>query len=413
DDGGVQTGDGFYLSEDGGQSWIYTPQFLEQQSDTMFIYGGETYGRLPITVPQQSPPFELDHLGDVILSANWASGLLRSRDFGESWERLVLPPQAADRLVPEERYTFSSSEGNRYDPRFDQNLLGFGVLIDSRQRVWAGTAGGLNISENAIQAPLDSVRWIHVQVSGDFQGLMGNWIIDIKEQPATGDIWMTNWPSGLQPGEQYGVVRTTDGGLTFDRFLSDEKINDLGFSGNYVFAAGDDGLFISPDNGQSWERFNGIRSANTLIKSEARYLSVASSTDRVYIGTSDGIASTDDFGQSWQITRVDFPLRGGNHYQPDAPDVEAYAYPSPFSPGRHGIVRIKFEVQQQGDVRVRLFDFGMNLIREIENDSFSAGTYEAVWDGFDLRGRQVSNGPVFYLIETSEKRIQGKLLVIE
>ncbi|MDX1585792.1 MAG: hypothetical protein R3222_03575, partial [Balneolaceae bacterium] len=205
DDGSVQTGDGFYLSEDGGESWIYTPQFLEQQSDTTFIYGGETYGRLPITVPQQSPPFELDHFGDVILSANWASGLLRSRDFGESWERLVLPPQAADRLVPEERYTFSSREGNRYDPRFDQNLLGFGVLIDSRQRVWAGTAGGLNISENAIQAPLDSVRWVHIKVSGDFQGLMGNWIIDIKEQPATGDIWMTNWPSGLQPGEQYGV----------------------------------------------------------------------------------------------------------------------------------------------------------------------------------------------------------------
>jgi ligand-binding sensor domain-containing protein len=224
---------------------------------------------------------------------------------------------------------------------------------------------------------------------------------------------MTNWPSGLQPGEQYGVVRTSDYGITFERFLLGEKINDLDFKGSYIFAAGDDGLFISPDNGQSWERFNGIQSDNTFIKNEAAYLSVASASERVWIGTSDGIASTADFGQSWQITRVDFPLQGGNRYQQDAPSVEAYAYPSPFSPGKHSIIRIKFEVKQQGRVKVRLFDFGMNLVKEIENGTFNTGTYEAAWDGTDSRGRQVANGPILYQIETPGNLIRGKFLVIE
>ncbi len=411
--GDVQTGDGFHLSFDGGQTWLYRSQFVEAESDSVFIYGGREYAKLPITVPQQSPPFELDHHGNTIISSNWALGIIRSLDFGESWERLILPPQSSDRLIPEESYRFTSDAGNRYDPRFDQNLLGFAVMIDSRNNVWTGTAGGLNISENALYATRDSVRWKHVQVTGETNGLVGNWIIDIKQQPATGDIWMTNWPSGLQPDEQYGVVRTGDGGNTFDRFLTDEKINDLGFKGSYIFAAGDNGLFVSPDNGQNWERVDRIQSANTFLKSEARYFSAAATSNRIWIGTSDGMASSDDFGQTWQITRVDFPLRGGNQYQQDAPDVEAYAYPSPFSPGRHSIIRIKFEVRQQGTVRIRLFDFGMNLIKEIENDSFNTGTYEAVWDGTDTHGRQVANGPVLYQIDTPGNIIRGKFLVIE
>lgn len=411
--GSIQTGAGFHLSADGGETWIFSPHPLEDEDDTTFVYGGISYSKLPITVPQQSPPFEADHTGETILSANWASGIVRSRDFGQSWRRLILPPQSADSLVPEQSYEFNADGTNRYDPRYDQNLLGFGLLIDDQNNVWAGTAGGLNISKNAAFALADSIRWTHLQVSNETDGLLGNWIIDIKQQPASGDIWMTNWPAGLQSFERFGIVRTSDGGTTFDRYLIDEKINDLGFKESFIFAAGDNGLFISPDNGQTWQQIERIQSANTFIKSTAQYLSVASTTDRVWIGTSDGIASTGNFGETWEITRVNFPLEGGNQYQQNAPDVEAYAYPSPFSPSRHSIVRIKFEVKNQGNVKVRLFDFGMNLIKEIENGLFSQGTYEAIWDGNDLRGRRVANGPVLYQIETPGNTIRGKFLVID
>lgn len=415
DGGSVQTAGGYHFSFNGGNNWGYTASPLEESDDTTFEYGGETYSKLPITVPQQSPPFEIDHNGDVIISANWALGIIRSLDAGQSWQRLILPPQSADSLIPEETYEFSSDDGNRYDPRFDQNLLGFGVLIDNENRVWAGTAGGLNISANVVSAPIDQIRWKHIQVDeqSNTNGLLGNWIIDIKQQPSTGDIWMTNWVSGLQAVEEFGIVRTSDLGETFDRYLVGQRINDLGFKDTYIFAAGDNGLFISADNGENWQQIMRIESANTFIKESARYLSVAATTDRVWVGTSDGLASTADFGESWEITRVNFPLRGGNQYQQNAPEVEAFAYPSPFSPGRHGIVRIKFEVGQAGMVKVRLFDFGMNLIKELENRNLDTGTYEAVWDGEDLRGNRVANGPVLYQIETPGNKIRGKLLVID
>lgn len=145
----VQTGLGFYHSTDNGQIWDFIPFFLDPEPngdcdaasvgppcDLEFTYGGETYIRTRITVPQQSPPFEVDFRGDTYLAAAWASGFIRSTDGGDNWERLILPPSTADELNPDETYRWTSeaaSEGTveRYDPRFDNNLLGFGLLIDS------------------------------------------------------------------------------------------------------------------------------------------------------------------------------------------------------------------------------------------------------------------------------------------
>lgn len=76
-------------------------------------------------------------------------------------------------------------------------------------------------------------------------------------------------------------------------------------------------------------------------------------------------------------------------------------------------MRIKFEIEQQGRVTITLYDFGMNRIRELENRTFSAGTYEAVWNGTDENGRRVANGPVLYQIETPSGTFRGKILVID
>lgn len=411
--GGVQAGLGFHFSTDGGDTWSYVENPREAKDDTILIYGGKIYANLPITIQEQAPPFDLAMNGSTILSAGWALGIVRSQDFGSHWERLILPPQSADSLVPEKSYNFNGDGKNRYDPRYDQNLLGFAVAIDNQKRVWAGTAGGLNISDNALTAPRDSIRWQHLQFDGSPQGLLSNWIITIRQQPSTGDIWLTNWVSGLNGNEQYGIVRTSDAGKTFDHYLIGERINDVGFRDEVIYAAGDDGLFISNNNGDNWSKIPQIESADSFIKKSAQYYSVAATTKRLWVGTSDGLASTADNGHTWQITRVNFPLGGRNRYQQEAPKVEAYAYPNPFSPRRHGLVRIKYQVNKPGNVRIRLFDFGINLIKQLDSGNYTAGTYEAVWDGTDDHGQQVSNGPIFYQIDTPENTIRGKILVID
>ncbi|MDR9419024.1 FlgD immunoglobulin-like domain containing protein [Gracilimonas sp.] len=429
-DGSVPAGYGFYKSIDGGSTWKFedfpfdNPPSEECQNsssgydpdcDIKFTYGGIQYNRVRNNVAQQSPPYATDISGNVILSSVWASGLIRSTNFGETWERVILPPSNVSEMTPDNQYqwivTINGENYNRYDPRQDNNLLGFGVLIDSQNRVWYGSAAGINISENALTAPIDSISWKHIRFDNSPDGLLADWIIAIEEEPGTGRIWMTNWIT-TQPQRQ-GLVYTDDGGETFTQTLIGERINDIGFKDGYIFAAGDNGLFISDDEGKTWIKSPTVKSPNAFIKPSAEFYSVATTTDRVWIGTEDGIASTDDYGKTWEITRVNFPLKGGNIHEPDARNASSYAYPNPFSPTQHELVRIKFEVKNQGNVNVRIFDFGMNLVREIENSSYPSGTYEAVWDGYDGNGRKVANGPYIYVIESNGKKVNGKILVAD
>lgn len=441
-------GYGYYISTDGGEQWRFSdfpldedppskcistsadyvppssPDDYDPDCDITFRYGGNEYSRTRITVPEQSVPYNTAFKGDVIFSAVFASGLIRSTDFGDSWERIILPPSGRTELSPENEYSWNStfryfpansgSETatiNRYDPLADLNLRGFSVYIDSQDRVWYGSAGGINVSGNALSAPTDSISWNLTSFDNTPDGLSGNWIIEIEEDPATGYIWMTNWIA-TSP-QKYALVYTKDGGETFTRVLRGEKINNVGFKDGYVFAAGDNGLFISEDGGNTWIQNNDIRSPNQFIKKTAAFNAIAVTNNRVWIGTDDGIASTGDYGDTWEITRTNFPLKGGNVYEPDAGNTDAYAYPNPFSPSVYEVVRIKFETKEKGNVKVRIFDFGMNLVREVENSTFQPGTYEAVWNGQDRKGRQAANGPYIYVIEKPDGEVSGKIMLID
>lgn len=426
---------GYYQSTDNGQTWNFIPFFLDDRvsdedncnsastgppCDIEFEYGGQTYIRTRITVPELSPPFDVDFYENTLLSVNWASGLLRSTDNGTTWERIILPPSFEDELVPDETYNWFSQtpDGetvNRYDPRFDNNLLGFGLLIDHNQRVWAGTAGGVNISENALDAPADQVEWQRFSFDPDRpDGLLSNWVQKIRHQPGTDRIWMTNWRVDPENRDQNGLVYTDDLGQNFQHFLEGIRVNDVGFFEGTIFAAADNGLYISDDDGNSWQKIEQIQSPNTFIKEDARYFALASTDENIWVGTNDGIASTKDSGQSWRIVRADVPLRGGNVYQPDAPDTETYAYPNPFSPAVHSQVRIKFETDRVGPTTVRIFDFAMNPVQELIVDSITQpGTYETVWNGEDQNGRIVSGGTYFYAVETANGFIHGKILLLE
>lgn len=429
----VQTAMGFYESDDKGSTWRFIPFPLDAQPesddctltsvgppcDLEFTYGGETYIQTRITVPQQSPPFETDFSGDTILAAAWASGIIRSTDNGNSWERLILPPSSASELTPDNTYNWTSQAGDegtvqRYDPRFDNNLLGFGLLIDSQGRVWAGTAAGVNISDNALTAPVDQISWSRKVADGSIDGLLGNWVVNIREQPGTGRIWMSNWTASSNSDDRFGLVSTDDGGETFSHYLEGERVNDIGFFGDKIFVAADQGFFISSDEGDTWRRIDQIQSPNQIIARDVSYFAISATDDQLWVGTSDGLASTPDGGETWSILRVDVPLEGGNIYAPNTPNVSTYAYPNPYSPSVHDVVRIKYETNSSGRSTLRIFDFGMNLVyEESSNGADQPGAYEFLWNGTDNAGRVPATGSYIYIIDTPDGRVDGKILLTD
>ena len=293
------------------------------------------------------------------------------------------------------------------------NFQAFAVLADEAGRIWAGTVGGLNVSLD------QGVSWRHFRTE---DGLLGNWIISIEEQPQPGGepaIWATNW-TGIGAGERFGVVVTRDGGQTFEAALQGERIYDFAFRGETVYAAGENGLFISNDGGLTWRTvrdFADPTQPDRTFRPGARVFAVATTNDALWVGTEDGLFRSLDGGNSWRVFRAEVPLspEGLPSIIPAerVPKVDSYAYPNPFSPASDRFVRIRYKLDRDEQVQLRIFDFGMNLVRSLTDERQAAGEREVSWDGADDRGARVANGTYFYAVEAGGETFWGKILVLE
>ena len=418
--GGEASAGGFLLSTDGGQTFNYRfPQLDGGENDTE-TYGNSVLSALPVIVPQQSPPFDIDYdpvRGEVWM-AGWASGIRLSTDDGRTWSRVVLPPDSLDSIHPDSSYSF------RIEPRRGElgwfNYLGFGVLVDETNTVWAGTVAGVNRSTPDDITPSGERAWNRFGFDGTAESLTGNWVISIEEQPLPGrnPVWMATWDGsdGRGPRQRFGVTVTRDGGETFEQVLVDERVFDFAFIDETAFVAGESGLFISEDGGRSWRTvrdFFDPLQPDRVVPLDVEVLSVATTQNGdLWVGTTDGVFKSTDRGNTWRVYRVEVPLNPEN--PTDAiPDVDVFAYPNPFSPFVDGFTRIRYELEEARDVKIRIFDFGMNLVREINETGLASGVRETIWDGTSDSGLRVANGPYFYLVDTGNESFRGKILIIE
>ncbi len=415
-----QSAGGFLVSTDGGRTFAYRfPQLDSPDSDTE-TYGVSTLPALPVIVPQQSPPFDIDYNAatDEVWVAAWASGIRRSADGGRTWNRVVLPPDDRDYIHPDSTYTFEIEPRRGLTGWF--NYLGFGVLVDETQTVWAGTVAGVNRSTPADVTPSGERAWRRFAFNGTSAGLTGNWVISIEEQPLPGRnaIWMATWDGsdGTGPRQQFGVTVTRDGGETFEQVLTDERIFDFAFAGDRVYAAGEAGLFITDDGGVTWRTIRYFADPAQPDRPippdvEVNAVEVTANGD-LWVGSTDGLFKSTDGGATWTIFRVEVPLHPATPTE-SIPDVDVFAYPNPFSPPQDRFVRIRYELDSDRAVSIRIFDFEMNLVRELEAAGQGAGVRETTWDGVDRNGLRVANGVYFYVVKAGDASYRGKILVIE
>jgi hypothetical protein len=413
----IPTALGFSFSANGGEDWEFRLPPLDQPDDTVEVYGVSTLSALPIIVPEQSPPYDIDYdpVNGWVWSANWASGIRRSEDNGRTWFRVVLPPDTLDFIHPDSSYDFPfAPERNPNDEA--NNFLGFSVLVDETGTVWAGTAGGLNRSTDA-RTQGSNASWRRFHYDGSTRGLVGNWIISIEEQILAGPnaIWAACWPS-IAEGEDFGITVTRDGGATFEQVLIGEKIYDFAFDADRgrAYAAGDNGLFITEDGGRTWRTIRHFMDAaqpDRPVRPNVQIFAVAVVRGALWVGSGDGLLRSDDGGESWTLFRAETPLR------PDAPSesvpvVDTYAYPNPYSPSNDGIIRIRYDLESEQQVTVRIFDFSSRLVRTIVDGAQSGCAREAVWDGVDERGAVVPNGVYFYTVD-ADASVSGKIMVVD
>ena len=334
----------------------------------------------------------------------------KSSDKGKTWQIVIIPPDNLDSISPTDSLVFDVSpvSGN-FGITGNLNHRAFSAYAENWSHVWIGTAGGINKTTDGGQS------WVKYNHINEASPISGNFVVALNKQTFAGHAIM--WAGTVNaddPNEKRGVSFSADSGQTWRTTLIGEFCHNLGFKDSIVYAVTDDGIFRSSDIGATWSQSGTIydNSTKQQIIAATPFYAVDTIGENVWFGGEDGVAYTEDdsshlFGSSWHILHTAQPLSSSR---------STYAYPNPFSPANE-IVRLHYSVDQaSANVTIRIFDFGMSLVRTVISDANRGGIaeHDETWDGKNDKGRQVSNGPYFYeVVVGSEKPIWGKILVLQ
>ncbi len=425
DEGSVQTGSGYAYSTDNGMTWNHRDQVLDARGDSIISYGiNDSLRLLPIVVREQNVTFDASLHNSTVWVASWASGLRKSSDLGATWERILLPPDNRNTISPSDTlWAYAPGDSlklhrlfERFDPRRNNNFLAFSVLAVDDATIWCGTAGGINKSTDG------GISWTKYTHTNQASPILGNWVIAIRRQVFQGPdslisrIWATNWQAEGRD-EQYGVSYTDDGGRSWTNLLHGVRAYDFEFRDSIAYISTNQGIFRTSDGGKTLVQVVDIVDEGGMVRvTSGSFFASGVIGDTVYVGTADGLAWTIDddlsaFGSTWHVSRA---------YQSVGTTGATYAYPNPFSPVSEP-VRIHYGIGPgspggSAEVRVEIFDFGMNRVRTLINRAprGSNGEHDELWDGKNDAGGVVANGVYFYRIDVgTDDPLFGKIVVMQ
>ena len=428
------TAAGFAVSEDAGRTW--TPRFapLDETRDTLVAVGASTLRAVPILDPQGAPTLDIAFTpgADTVYVASFAAGLRRSTDGGVSFTRIALPPDSLTVLDPREPQTFdlapqgtllptALAAGDTLVSQFGLNFYVQSLLLDEAGTLWAGTLLGLNRSVRLDDS--DDLAWVRYTAGPFDGGLLSSDVIAIEAQPVEGardPVWIAAAVSSDEfsgPDEEDGVVvwrgDDAEGRAIFEPVLLGVRVQDFAFGGGAVYAAaGRDGLLISGDDGATWRSVQVYRDASGAalpVRPDAGTFAVEWVDGVLWAGTPDGLLRSTDGARTWTLFRAS-PAPGTTGGSTPR-EVEAYAYPNPYTPDTDGDLRVRFELADPSDVTVRLFDVGMNAVRQLDAPARPAGANEVLWDGRADDGSRVANGAYVYVVDVGGRQLSGTIVV--
>ncbi len=294
----IQTGSGISSTTDNGSNWLHVSQPVDVPGDSIIFYGiNDSLWILPITTSEQNVTFDISEHHNVVWIAGWAGGLRKSTDEGYTWQRILLPLDNQYTLQPSDTlWAYAPSDTNhlhklfkRFDPRLNNNLLAFSVMIEGEDTIWCGTAGGINKSTDG------GISW--QRYTAQLNRLEGNWVIALHNQHGNGQnvVWAITWKaSGLS--ENFGVCNTTNGGLTWKRALAGKKCYNLSSKEDTLYVSAEDGLYRSI-NRTEWARYKPL--FDTIV-----YAATVDSINRLWVGLSTGLAHFENRDSLWEILTV-------------------------------------------------------------------------------------------------------------
>ena len=418
-----QIGSGLSWSTDAGASW----QRLSNEAlfDTL--------------IPVNNACFGLAVEGDTVWAAFFAGSSMRSTDFGRTWEQV--PPGGADRVWYNNR-----AERMRVDSlkevgateaaiaRAQAEADSIGVLTRLHRTfsvaaygdtVWIGTGMGV-----ASSFDFGDTWTVHQRDSEGLPGqISGHWGVAVKRQirpDGQSVIWVGADVTDAPYGQVRAINRTEDNGATWT-FSGPTFAWDFAFAADSVWAGSNEGLFLSPDHGESWieVQVQDMRNQDLLLRPPfvgIERFPLPDGQIALWAGADNGLGRSLDGGLTWTV--LSFPVRVpaidsgemiGEGGLVDNQGVKTYAAPNPFAPSREPC-RVVYGLAEADEVSVSIYDFSSRKVRTlVDAESRPGGHHHGeFWDGLDDAGNQVANGVYFFRVETAGgSRAFGKVVVLD
>jgi hypothetical protein len=410
----IPVGTGIKVSTDRGTTWSSFPQPMDGRYDTIIVYGKNLIHALPVVVPQENLTYDIaitrtkDDLNNyTIWLSSFAGGARKSTDYGNTWQRVVLPPDDLDSIiVSDSGYTFNLN----VNTNFNQRTFSIEALNDSV--LFVGSANGINRSTDWGL----SWRKFNYQNSGSGTNrVSGDFVVNFNIQRYNGKeiIWAATKKAD-DPHEVNAVSYSSNGGLSWAYTLADEAPFNISSKDSIVYAETSSGLWRAMFPAFDWSKPGLIYDETTKDQLRTNnFYSGGFQNDTIYFGTDDGLIRTVENGQAWAnkwkifraIQVIDLNSK-----------LKTYSAPNPFSPNNE-VTRIYYKTgKASAKITIKIFDFGMNPVRTLIQNAIRNNPEElfTLWDGKNNNGNQVANGVYFYRVEIdSDTPVWGKILVLQ
>ena len=414
----VPVGTGIKVSTDYGLNWNAYPQPMDGLNDTIVIYGANVLSALPVVVPQQNLSYDIaitktqnDPNNFTIWITSFAGGLRKSTDYGNSWQRVVLPPDDLDSVyISGVGYNFS------INPVVNLNHRAFTVDAANDSVLYVGTADGINKSTDW------GISWrkynfMNTDSTASGFGVSGNFVVNLGIQKYNGNEIVWGATRRAEDNREYDALSySSDGGLNWATTLNNIKPSGISFMDSLVYGLTEEGLWRAYFGIFNWSKPGLIvdEETNDVLRTEMFY-SGNHINDTLYFGSTDGMIRTKEYGQpwigKWKIFRAVTPINLSS-------DIKTYAAPNPFSPDDE-VVRVFYKTDKfTAKITIKIFDFGMNPVRTVIQNATRSNTclneFYTQWDGKNDNGYRVANGVYFYRIEIDDDDdVWGKILVLQ
>jgi hypothetical protein len=403
----VSAGTGLKYTTDNGASWTAVPQPIDHPDSSTVQYGNNILQALPVTVEEQNLTFDIAFAPGTVWITSFAGGTRKSTDKGETWQRVVLPPDYLDSIKPEDTLDFCLSPvAGSFCAEGNLNHRAFSVISTNDSTIYVGTADGINKSTD------NGISWVKFNRQNQSEPISGNFITALGYNDVSNTVWAATWKAE-GADEYYGVSSSDDGGASWRSFLRDERTHNFGFNNSDVIAATDNGAFRSINQGSSWILPNSIvdDSSNVSLTTTV-YFSAASESITTWLGSNDGLARLNNntflWNGTWKVYFASQPLQS---------EGETYAYPNPFSP-RQEQLKIKYSTGgTNASVTIRIYNFSFEYVATVIQNAPRNRTLEGppeFWDGKDDAGNVIPNGVYLYRVDVdSNDPLFGKIILMQ